>query len=176
MARIHSFKPIENLDVKILILGTMPGSASLAAGEYYAHTRNAFWRIISELLKLDAESLYEVRVQALKSARIAVWDVLQSCTREGSLDAMIERDTLITNDFYTFFQSHRQITQVFFNGAKAEAYFMRHVLPNINSNSIRFFRLPSTSPANASMHFEAKLKAWRIILEPNKLENEIISN
>lgn len=176
MARIHSFKPIENLDAEILILGTMPGSASLAAGQYYAHTRNTFWRIISELLKLDDESLYEVRVQALKSARIAVWDVLQSCTREGSLDAMIERDTLIANDFYTFFQSHKKISHVFFNGAKAEAYFMRHVLPNINIDNISFLRLPSTSPANASIPFEAKLKEWRIILESNKLENEIINN
>ncbi|MDP2070460.1 hypothetical protein [Methylotenera sp.] len=89
---------------------------------------------------------------------------------------MIERETFITNDFYTFFQSHRQITHVFFNGAKAEAYFMRDVLPNINIDNINFLRLPSTSPANASMHYEVKLKAWRIILESNQLENEIISN
>ncbi|MDP1765280.1 MAG: DNA-deoxyinosine glycosylase [Methylotenera sp.] len=175
MTRIYSFNPIEHLDAEILILGTMPGSASLAAGQYYAHTRNAFWRIISEILKLDADSLYEVKVQALKSARIAVWDVLQSCTREGSLDAMIEHDTLIINDFYTFFQSHRQITQVFFNGAKAEAYFRQYVLPKINLDNISFLRLPSTSPANASMPFEAKLKAWQIILESNQFEN-LISN
>ncbi|MDP1658801.1 MAG: DNA-deoxyinosine glycosylase [Methylotenera sp.] len=173
MARIYSFKPIENLDAEILILGTMPGRASLAAGQYYAHTRNVFWRITSELLKLDADSLYNVRVQALKSARIAVWDVLQSCARKGSLDAMIERDTLIANDFYTFFQTHRRITHVFFNGAKAEAYFMRYVLPNINNSPIKFLRLPSTSPANASIPFENKLQAWRIILESIKLENKI---
>ncbi len=165
MARIHSFEPIEDSNAKVLILGSMPGSASLAAGQYYAHGQNAFWRIISHLLQFDLASPYEVRIQALKSARIALWDVLQSCMREGSLDAMIERDTQIANDFKTFLQTHKKITHIFFNGTKAEHYFMRHVLRDIDSGSINFLRLPSTSPAHAAMSFEHKLSAWQIILE-----------
>jgi len=167
MARIHSFDPIEDKNAEILILGSMPGRASLAANQYYAHTQNSFWRIISELLQFDHTAAYDVRTQALKSARIALWDVLQSCTREGSLDTMIERDTLIANDFRTFFSTHNRITHVFFNGAKAEDFFKRHVLQNIDSNSISCLRLPSTSPANAAMSFEKKLCAWRIILKTN---------
>lgn len=171
MVKIYSFKPIENIDAEILILGTMPGCASLSAGQYYAHKQNTFWRIMSELLKLDVSSLYEVKVQAVKSARIAVWDVLQSCIREGSLDSMIDADTLITNDFYTFFQLHRKITHVFFNGAKAESYFIRHVLPSINKGSLTFVRLPSTSPANAAMSYARKLDAWRVILDSKNINH-----
>lgn len=163
MTRIHSFEPIADENAEILILGSMPGRASLAAGQYYAHGQNAFWRIICHLLQLDIASPYEARTQALKSARIALWDVLHSCRRQGSLDAMIERDTQIANDFKTFFQTHNKITHVFFNGAKAEEYFLRHVLKNINNNPISFTRLPSTSPAHAAMSFEQKLSAWRAI-------------
>lgn len=168
MGRVHSFEPIEDRNSEVLILGSMPGRVSLTAGEYYAHPRNVFWRIISELLQFDATSAYERRVQALKSARIALWDVLRSCTREGSLDAMIENDTLTANDFRTFFRTHKGIKYVFFNGAKAEACYRRHVLCEIDYGSIRYSRLPSTSPANASVSFARKLKAWQVILKPNQ--------
>ena len=164
MPRVRSFKPIADADAEILILGSMPGRASLAAREYYAHPRNAFWRIAAELLKFDQDSPYAKRVQALKAARIALWDVLQSCTREGSLDARIENG--VANDFRTFFRTHRRIRRVFFNGAKAESTFKRHVLPEIDGSALSFRRLPSTSPANASMSPARKLRAWRAILVP----------
>lgn len=169
MARIHSFEPIEDRSAEILILGSMPGRASLNAGQYYAHSQNAFWRIISELLQLHAPAPYSMRVRALKSARIALWDVLRSCKREGSLDSMIEREPQIANDFQTFFRVHRKITHVFFNGAKAETCFKRHVLRDIDGSPVSFVRLPSTSPANASLSFADKLNAWRSILRPNQL-------
>ncbi len=168
MGRVHSFEPIEDRNSEVLILGSMPGRASLTAGEYYAHPRNVFWRIISELLHFDATSAYGKRVQALKSARIALWDVLQSCIRKGSLDAMIENDTLTANDFRTFFRAHQGIQYVFFNGAKAEACYSRHVLCEIDNGSIGYSRLPSTSPANASVSFARKLEAWQVILKPKQ--------
>lgn len=168
MAHIYSFAPIADRNAKILILGSMPGCASLVAGQYYAHAQNAFWRIISELLQFDPASPYEIRVRALKSARIALWDVLQSCKREGSLDSMIEADTQTANDFRTFFRAHSQITHVFFNGAKAEACFRRHVLREIDDRSTRYTRLPSTSPANASLSYARKLEAWRAIPLPSQ--------
>ncbi len=87
--RIHSFEPIEDRDAEVLILGSMPGRASLMAGQYYAHARNAFWPIMAELLQFEATAPYGVRVQALKAARIALWDVLHSCVREGSLARML---------------------------------------------------------------------------------------
>lgn len=164
MPLVHSFAPIEDVTAKVLILGSMPGQASLTAGQYYAHTRNAFWRIMSELLRIDAAATYDVRVRALKTARIALWDVLQSCTREGSLDTKIENALLVANDFKTFLRKHEEIRHVFFNGVKAEDCYRRHVLPEIDSDSITYLRLPSTSPANASLSFERKLEAWRVIL------------
>jgi len=164
MARVHSFAPIADKNAEVLVLGSMPGQASLAAGQYYAHPQNAFWRIISALLELDSASPYPRRIEALKSARIALWDVLHSCTREGSLDAMIERDTQIANDFRTFLRNHKRITRVFFNGAKAETCFKQHVLPKIETGAISYVRLPATSPANASVSFAKKLAAWRIVV------------
>lgn len=168
MVRIHSFEPVEDRNAEILILGSMPGRASLMAGQYYAHARNSFWRIIAELLQFDARAPYEARLRALKSARIALWDVLHSCTREGSLDSSIGRDGQTANDFRTFFRTHRRISRVFFNGAKAEDCFKRHVLRDIHGSTLSYARLPSTSPANASMSFAEKLGAWRAILKPHE--------
>jgi TDG/mug DNA glycosylase family protein len=164
VARVHSFEAIEDRNAEVLILGSMPGEASLAAGQYYAHSQNAFWRVMSELLRFDPASSYPTRIEALKSARIALWDVLQSCTRDGSLDAMIELDTQIPNDFQTFLGKHKKIRQVFFNGAKAEACFRRHVLGRLDAGPMAYARLPSTSPANASVSYEQKLRAWRMIM------------
>lgn len=172
MARIRSFEPIGDRNAEVLILGSMPGTRSLAAGQYYAHPHNVFWRILSELLHFDAASSYEARVRALKSARIALWDVLHSCVRAGSLDAMIENGTQTANDFRRFFGSHGKISRVYFNGATAETCYRRHVLRGIGPGTpgtpatIGYLRLPSTSPANASMPYAQKLRAWRAILGP----------
>jgi hypoxanthine-DNA glycosylase len=163
-ARVRSFDPIAGKNAQILVLGSMPGRKSLAARQYYAHQQNVFWRIIGELLELDSSSPYEGRVRALKAARIALWDVLHSCVRQGSLDTKIERETEVANDFRKFFRGHGKITHVFFNGAKAEASFKRHVARKIGAVPIIFARLPSTSPANASVPFDRKLEAWRAIL------------
>lgn len=167
MARVRSFEPIEHTKAEVLVLGSMPGRASLAVGQYYAHPQNSFWRIAGDLLRFDPVSPYEKKIQALKAARIALWDVLRSCTRDGSLDASIENDSQIANDFRKFLRTHKKIMRVFFNGAKAEACFRRHVLPEIDAPFMTYVRLPSTSPANASMSFERKLRAWRAILARN---------
>ena len=163
MPHVKSFAPIENADAKILILGSMPGEASLKAGQYYAHPRNLFWRIMGELVGANPDLPYSQRTEALKSARIALWDVLRSCRRKGSLDSAIDGGSLVPNDFAAFFLLHPQITRIFFNGAKAEECYRRHVLPGIGTDSIECLRLPSTSPANASTSFERKLEAWRAI-------------
>ena len=163
MRHVQSFAPIETADARILILGSMPGEASLRAGQYYAHPRNLFWRIMGELLGTDPGSPYEQRIQALKSARIALWDVLYSCRRKGSLDSNIDHESLVPNDFAAFFLNHPQITRVFFNGAKAEQCYRKHMQPVTGIESIEYLRLPSTSPANASFSYERKLDAWRVI-------------
>ena len=172
MPRIQSFAPIETKNAEILILGSMPGSISLTANQYYANPQNTFWRIIAELLGLDFSASYDERIAALKSARIALWDVLQSCTREGSLDASIARDTEVANNFVPFFETHKHITHVFFNGATAEACFKRHVINNttnfgnLATRPLHYCRLPSTSPANAAMSLAEKYQAWQKIIAP----------
>lgn len=159
---VRSFPPIAMSDAHALILGTMPSKVSLREQQYYAHPQNAFWRIVGEILGFDAASPYESRTRALASAGFALWDVLKSCQREGSLDSDIDSSTLVPNDFAAFFASHRQIRCVFFNGAKAEALYMRHVrLVVANGDGLEYVRLPSTSPANASIPIAAKLCAWR---------------
>jgi hypoxanthine-DNA glycosylase len=168
--KIRSFPAISDPRADMLILGSMPGAASLKAGQYYAHTRNCFWNIMEELLGVARNADYALRLEALKENRIALWDVLEHCEREGSLDSAIRAAEV--NDFEAFFAAHPQITRVFFNGSKAADVFQRRVLKDAKTNlkadleraDIEFIALPSTSPANASISFEKKLKAWRAVL------------
>ncbi len=165
MARIRSFPPIAGADAHTLILGTMPGVASLTAGQYYAHSRNGFWTILGRLLGFDAQLDYAARVQRLITAGIAVWDVVQSCERRGSLDARIQ--AAVANDFKEFFGCHSGVVRVCFNGATAQALFRRHVMPTLDDAPQRsYVRLPSTSPANAGIALSAKLDAWRAVVAP----------
>ena len=164
MPQIQSFPPIENPTAKILILGSMPGKESLRAGQYYAHPRNAFWAIMGDLLGTAPTLSYEARTKMLKSANIALWDVLASCTRHSSMDADIDADSISLNDFTSFFLKHPGITDIFFNGGMAEKCFHKHVQPLLEHRPLRYQRLPSTSPANASMSYAQKLKAWEAIL------------
>jgi TDG/mug DNA glycosylase family protein len=167
LRRIRSFAPIAAPDARVLVLGSMPGRASLDAGRYYAHRQNAFWRILGALLGFEPSAPYAARARALKAARIALWDVLHSCERAGSLDSSIEAE--IANDFERFFRAHPRLTHVFFNGAKAEASYRRHVLPGLGAR-LRYARLPSTSPAHAALPYPRKLAAWRVILGAVRIE------
>ena len=132
LSRLHAFPPLTAPNVTRLILGSMPGVASLKAQQYYAHPRNAFWPIMAHLLGFDLGMSYAERVAALQEARIAVWDVLQSCEREGSLDTAIAPASMVANDFAAFFAKHPYITHVFFNGSLAETCFKRVVLPQLS--------------------------------------------
>jgi len=163
--RVHSFPPISDPASRVLILGSMPGKASLRAKQYYAHPQNAFWRIISELLELDAAAPYELRVEALRAHGIALWDVMKSCTRASSLDSDVVESSIVPNAFPSFLRAHPRIGTVCFNGAKAEASFQRYALPKLGAlGDLAYYRLPSTSPAHASLSFANKLAAWRAVL------------
>ena len=164
MSSIYSFVPIETEHAGILILGSMPSEASLLAGEYYAHPRNHFWRVMGALLAVDAEATYAQRLLALNNAGIALWDVLHSCIREGSLDSAIDKASQIPNDFQSFFTHHTKITRVYFNGSMAEQIYRKRVLPFLKVQPLEYLRLPSTSPAHAALSFERKLEAWKPII------------
>ena len=162
MAHVQSFTPIAGASARMLILGTMPGAASLNAHQYYAHPRNAFWPILADLIGFDPKIDYETRTQRLIDAGIAVWDVLMSCERHGSLDSQIEPTSIVANDFNGFFTGHPRIGRVYFNGATAEVLYKRHVLQTLMGTvHPSYVRLPSTSPANASIAASDKARVWR---------------
>jgi hypoxanthine-DNA glycosylase len=160
---IYSFPAIADNNDRILILGSMPGKASLQAGQYYAHPRNQFWPILGELVGASPELEYVERTQVLRFAGIALWDVLKSCYRSSSLDTDIDKSSMVANDFAAFFAGHPNISHVFFNGATAEQAFRRYVLSEINGEDLVLQRLPSTSPAHAGMNFQQKLQSWKVI-------------
>ncbi len=143
----------------------MPGAASLAAGEYYAHPQNAFWRIMGALFGTAPTEPYAARVAALLDHGIALWDVLAACNRSGSLDTSIDRDSLVVNDLGGFLARHGFIRVVYFNGSTAETLYRRHVLPVLGARArmIDTIRLPSTSPTHATRSFATKLQAWRVL-------------
>ena len=161
MAEARSFPPIATPEAHCLILGSMPGQASLVAGQYYAHPRNAFWPIMGKLLDFAPTAPYGERVESLKQAGIAVWDVLESCFRPGSLDADIEPASIRVNDFAGFFAEHPKIKQIYFNGGMAEYSFRKHVQAHLDLTNITCQRLPSSSPAHASLSFSEKYEIWK---------------
>ncbi len=167
MPAIAGFDPIVSDNARVLILGTMPSEASLLRQQYYGHPRNAFWPIMCTLFDSDPGFCYQRRKEMLMENGIAVWDVLQSCHRQGSLDSSIKLSTISTNDFAGLLFDYKCIKRVFFNGRMAEKLFQMRVLPALNHRfyCLEYQCLPSTSPANASLKIEQKLEAWKVIKE-----------
>lgn len=163
MSRVESFAPIASRGARVLVLGSMPGTRSLAAGRYYAHPQNAFWPIVGAVCGFDPTASYAVRTAALRRAGIALWDVLRRCERPGSLDSAIVAASAEINDFAGFLRRYPGIGVVLCNGGTAFAEFERRVRPTLAGlgRAIGSVRLPSTSPANASVARAAKLAAWR---------------
>lgn len=159
--QVESFPPIAAPGARILILGSMPGAASLEAGQYYAHPRNAFWPIMGALFGAGSELSYTERVAALAARGVAVWDVLQLCERQGSLDTDIRGE--VPNDFAGFFAAHPHIRCIGLNGGKAAEVFGR-VAASHMPDGAKAVRLPSTSPAHAGLSLAEKRDAWRAAL------------
>lgn len=147
---------------QVLILGSSPGQISLSEHRYYAHPRNAFWWIMSELFSFAEELSYQKRLEHLQHSGIVLWDVLQQCQRQGSLDSAIQRDSEVPNDIAALLAQYKSIKAVFFNGKAAHTMFKRHFLPELTAN-LELIVLPSTSPAHASMSREIKLTHWQRI-------------
>lgn len=150
-------------DAELLILGSMPGARSLQAQQYYAHPHNLFWEIMAECCGAARDRTYDERLRALRTHRIALWDVAYECRRTGSLDGNIRPQSVVPNDFATLFAHCPQIHAVFFNGHAAEQLFARLVaktMPAQQLQRLRFLRLPSTSPAHAALPRVEKKRAW----------------
>jgi hypoxanthine-DNA glycosylase len=156
------FDPVARPDARVLILGSMPGVASLEATQYYAFPRNAFWKIMGELFGAAPQLDYPQRLQKLKENHIALWDVIQACHRPGSLDSAISEAGMETNDFIGFFEMHPHIGHVLFNGQKAASLFKKKVAPALETR-YEYLVLPSTSPANAAASYAMKLEKWSVL-------------
>jgi double-stranded uracil-DNA glycosylase len=165
MSDINGFPPIVSSKASILVLGSMPSEASLLRQQYYGHPRNAFWPIMSALFGSDSELCYQRCKEMLMENGIAVWDVLQSCNRMGSLDSNIKLATIRTNDFAAFFTEYIDIKRVFFNGRMAQKLYQKRILPALNHrfSVLEYQCLPSTSPAYASLKLDQKIEAWKVI-------------
>ncbi len=161
---VCSFPPIADPEAEVLILGSMPGKVSLARQQYYAHPQNLFWRLMGELFNAGPELAYEERLRKLRQHKVALWDVLKECYRESAMDADIVEESIVVNDFAEFFKSHARIARICFNGSKAEQAFRKYALPGLTLGGVELVRLPSTSPANASVPLAQKLAAWRAVL------------
>lgn len=162
--RALGFPPVADEQARVLVVGSMPGQASLTAAQYYAHPRNAFWPILSAICGVPPTAPYERRLAALRSCGIALWDVLHACVRPGSLDADIDESTIVVNDFAAFLATHPRVRTVLCNGGKAFASWRRHVQPTLSRVELTVRRLPSTSPAHAARSFADKLATWRVAL------------
>lgn len=153
-----SFPPVINPNARILILGTLPGEESLKQQQYYANPRNQFWRIMQAIFGTSSAAPYAERIAHLQQQKIALWDVLHSCERIGSLDSAIRNP--IPNDFTSLLAKNPDLQVIAFNGTKAAKWF--HRWAKIDTSSLKVFRLPSTSPA-ATIAFEKKCAAWTIL-------------
>jgi TDG/mug DNA glycosylase family protein len=157
-ALLTGFPPVLDHDTRILILGSFPGAASLAAGQYYAHPRNQFWSLLSSLLDEPLRTLaYEDRLQRLLARGIGLWDVLDACQREGSLDSAIRHPR--ANDFGALKTRCPRLVRICFNG-KTSGKFE----PRFAAAGFETLVLPSSSPANMQLSFEQKLAIWKNIL------------
>lgn len=160
---LTSFDAVADHDAEILILGSMPGKASLLRHQYYAHQRNAFWPIMAKLYAIPLDLAYSERLVCLQQRKVALWDVMRNCERVSSLDADIVESTIVVNDFVRFLQHHSCIRLIVLNGQKAFQTFKRYALPLLSETGkgIECVVLPSTSPAHASLSFSQKYEQWQ---------------
>ena len=154
-----SFDPISNADTTILVLGTMPGDKSLELGEYYGHSRNRFWKIISTITNNDLPLSYSDKKELLLKSEIGIWDVAHKANRKGSLDSAIEDEE--PNDLDNFIAKHKKLKVICFNGTKSETLFDKYF---DRKSGLKYISLPSTSPANTGIDFDNICKLWRQIL------------
>ncbi len=163
----RGFGPVIGVKPRVLVLGSLPGRDSVLRQQYYAHERNAFWPIMERLFGIDRNMEYECRLEEIVARGIAIWDVLASADREGSLDSAIVAHTEVANDVASLLAANPGISTVILNGSKAAALYRRYVAREVEDRGLflRVVQVPSTSPANARYDFEHKLEAWSVLAE-----------
>ena len=160
---LQGLGPVLDAATRLVVLGSFPGVASLTAQQYYGHPRNHFWPILSALWNVDLVTLpYAERIAIVQAHGLGLWDVYAQCRREGSLDSAIRSPQLI--DLAELARIAPGLQAIAHNGGES-ARAMRHT----RALGLAVHRLPSTSPANASWHFDRKLAAWRAVFTEHRL-------
>ncbi len=157
MACIRAFLPILPSAPQLLILGSMPSARSLQDGMYYSNPQNAFWRLLFALCEAEFSSEHAQWRALLERHGIALWDALASCEREGSLDSAIKKPRF--NAVLELLSANPGIRAIACNGKLAH----KHALAQLSGLFLPIYCLPSTSPANAALNFEEKLRRWAVI-------------
>lgn len=152
---MHTFQPIYNAQSKILILGSFPSVKSRENQFYYGHSQNRFWKVLAYMLEADVPQTVEEKKKLLLDNKIAIWDVIESCTIQGSSDTSI-RDVAV-NDFSVILENSK-IEKIYVNGTKAYELYHKYAE---KKTGIKAVKLPSTSPANAAWSLEKLCKAWK---------------
>lgn len=159
--RKTAFPPSVDADTRVLILGSLPGDASIARGEYYAHRGNAFWALIGDVLGEDLRGApYAMRLERLRARGVGLWDVIESAERPGSLDSAISGAEM--RDLSGFVARLPGLRAVGFNGKTAAKHGRRQL---VERAGLALIDLPSSSGAHAGMSRMAKLEAWRVLGE-----------
>jgi len=172
---LQGLAPVYRSNARVLVLGSMPGVASLQSAQYYAHPRNAFWPIMGSLCGAGPGLAYARRLHRLRQAGVALWDVVKQCQRDGSLDSSIRQQDLALNDFAELLEQCRDLRCICLNGHKAAALFRRRALPLLQQSAALTVRLqqielhdmPSTSPAHAAMSRVQKQTIWQQAMTPH---------
>jgi hypoxanthine-DNA glycosylase len=155
--RLKGLAPVVDARSRVLILGSFPGPMSLAKREYYAYPQNQFWKIISDITGAKAPSSYARKISSLRRGGLALWDVIYSCRRHDASDTSISDP--VYNDIRGLIKRYPGIKKIFCNGGKSYAV----CTARLGDPGIPVVRLPSTSPANASLSYARKLREWRKI-------------
>ncbi|MBY8965411.1 DNA-deoxyinosine glycosylase [Algiphilus sp. NNCM1] len=165
--RLSSLPPVVAPRARVLVLGSMPGVASLQAQRYYAHPRNMFWPMVERFLGIAATLPYEARIAALQRCGVALWDVLAHCERRGSLDGAILRASEVANAIPSLLEAQPSLSAVVLNGQRAATSFRRHLQAQCLRlrPMLHIHVLPSTSPANQSIPLQARQQAWSVLAD-----------
>lgn len=153
------FEPVFHAGDTVLILGTMPSPASVRGGFYYAHRQNRFWKMLAVLQNAPVPATTPEKLLLLEQGHIALWDVLSSCNRSGAADSTIQMEK--PNDIAGLLRRCGSIRKIACNGAKAYELYMTHIAQTLHED-FPVYKMPSTSPANAAVSFDALCEKWGV--------------
>ena len=155
----HTFEPVFDTESRILILGSFPSVKSREKNFFYGHPQNRFWKVMANVLNWKVPMTIEEKKEMLLSNHVAVWDVIASCSIQGSSDTSIK--DVVVNDFSRILE-HSKVERIYVNGGKAYELYVKHAE---KVTGIKAIKLPSTSPANASWSLERLAEAWRALIQ-----------